>query len=276
MTRQALIAVFACLAGAPAFAQPPDPHAGHGASGSAAPPPVAADHAADAVFDPEAMARARETLKLEHGAMAWRKFILETAELRSGDGEEGYGWEGQYSFGGDVNRVVIKTEGDGEQGELEHAEAQALYSRAVTPYFNLQAGLRRDFEPDPQRTYAVVGIEGLAPYWFEVGAFAFLSEEGDLSARLEGSFDLRLTQRLILEPRAEVDLSAGDVAELGLASGLTAVEAGLRLRYAVTPEFAPYVGVHYERRLGGAADTARARGEEVDALRFAAGLRAWF
>lgn len=262
---------------APASAQPPaDPHAGHVMTGSASPPPVPTDNAADAVFDPKAMAQARETLRMEHGAMSWRKLMVETAEFRSGDGEDGYGWEGQYSLGGDINRLVLKSEGEGEGGDLEQAEVQALYSRAITPYFNLQAGVRHDIRPRPERTYAVIGVEGLAPYWFELGAFAFLSDEGELSGRVEGSFDLRLTQRLVLEPRAELDFAAEDAPDLGLGSGFTTAETGLRLRYAITPEFAPYLGVHYERRLGDTADIARAGGEDVEAVRFVAGARAWF
>jgi copper resistance protein B len=251
------------LAAPPALAQEHD-HSQHGGAGGAAPPPVARDHAADAVYDPAAMARARTQLRLEHGGMGYSKLMLETAEIRSDDG---YGWEGFASLGGDINRFVLKSEGDGAHGDLESAEAQALYSRAVTPYFNLQGGIRQEFGPS-STTYAVAGVEGLAPYWFEIGAFAFLSEDGELSARAEASYDLRLTQRLILEPRAEFDAEEGR----GLSSG----EYGLRLRYAVRPEFAPYVGVHYERRYGEAADLAAAAGEPVSETRTVVGLRAWF
>jgi copper resistance protein B len=121
-----------------------------------------------------------------------------------------------------------------------------------------------------------VGIEGLAPYWFEVEGALFLSNKGDLFARLEGSYDLRFTQQLILEPRVEVNLQAQDVPELGEGAGLSDAEVGLRLRYEVRREFAPYVGVHYERKFGDTADLARAAGEDRDDLRVVLGLRAWF
>lgn len=262
-------------------AMPADPHAGHGPQtaapvGSEPPPPTPTDHAADRVFPPAEMAAAREILRREHGVMTWPTFRLETAEYRPADRGDAYAWEGEFSYGGDLNRFVLKTEGAGHDGEVEAAEAQALYGRAMGPYFNLQAGLRQDFEPRPRRTYGVLGVEGVAPYWFEVEAAAFLSDKGDLSARLEGSYDLRLTQRLILEPRAEANVAFSDDRAVGVASGVSDVELGLRLRYAITPEFAPYVGVNWERKLGETADLARAADEPRSDARFAVGVRAWF
>ncbi|WP_374516184.1 copper resistance protein B, partial [Brevundimonas sp.] len=117
---------------------------------------------------------------------------------------------------------------------------------------------------------------GLAPHWWEVDAAAFLSTEGDLTARVEAEYDQRLTQRLILQPRFEVDLSASDIPELGLGSGLTSVEAGLRLRYEFRREFAPYVGVEWSRALGDTADLVEAAGGDPEETRFVLGLRAWF
>lgn len=259
-----------------------DPHAGHamaasgGPVGDAPPPPVPTDHAADRVYRGGEMAAARETLRREHGVMRWTTVMVETAEIRPTGHGTGYGWEASASFGGDIHRLMLKTEGDGAGDDLEKAEVQALYTRAIGPYFNLQAGVRHDFGPRPRRTYATVGIEGLAPYWFELGAAAFLSDKGDLSARLEGSYDLRLTQQLILEPRGELNLSAGKDRAVGVGSGLTDLELGLRLRYAITPEFAPYVGVNWERKLGETADFARAAGEVRSDSRLVVGLRAWF
>lgn len=202
--------------------------------------------------------------------------MLETAEIRPGSGPDGYAWEGRASFGGDIDRFVLKSEGDGAGSHLEEAEVQALYSRAIGPYFNLQAGVRQDVQPRPRRTYATVGVEGLAPYWFDVEAALFLSDKGDLSGRVEASYDLRLTQRLILEPRAEANVAAQDVRALGVGSGLSDLEVGLRLRYAITPEFAPYVGVNHVRKVGDTADFARARGEDVRDTRVVFGIRAWF
>lgn len=265
-----------------------DPHGGHGAghgsdhvmqtlpAGDAPPPPAPSDHAADRLFPAADMTRARAMLRQEHGDVRWSKAMLETAEVRpSGDGDV-WAWEGEASYGGDINRFVFKTEGEGGSGELESAEIQALYGRAIGPYFNLQAGVRHDFEPGPQRTYATVGVGGVAPYWFEVEGALFLSDQGDLSARLEGSYDLRLTQKLILEPRAEANLAASADPALELGSGLQDIELGLRLRYAIRQTFAPYVGVHWERKFGDTADFARAHGEAVEDTRLVVGLRAWF
>ena len=259
---------------APAAAAP-DPHAGHtmpaAAPAAVEAPPAPVDHAADAVWGAEAMAAARRTLKAEHGGVLYSKVMLETAEFRPSSDGDAYAWQGQASYGGDIHRFVLKSEGEGESDGVEAAEAQALYARAIGPYFNLEAGLRHDFEP-VSTSYAVLGVSGLAPYWFEVGAAAFLSEDGDVTARLEGSYDLRLTQKLILEPNVEVNLAAQDVPGLGLGSGLTDLEAGLRLRYAIQPEFAPYVGVLHHRKLGETADLAA---DDSD-TRLVVGLRAWF
>jgi copper resistance protein B len=275
---------------------PPDPHAGHAmpppaaspASGSgttgadlevgeAAAPTPPTDSLADRIHGAAAMDAARAQLRLEHGGATMSKTMIDTFELRpDGDGDT-YAWEAEGRYGGDINRLVLKTEGEGEvDGHLESAELQALYSRAVGPYFDLQAGVRHDFEPGPSRTHLTVGFEGLAPYWFEVEGAAFLSHKGDLTARFEGSYDLRLTQRLILEPRAEIGLSAQNIPALGVGSGFTDAEFGLRLRYEIRREFAPYVGVIHERSLGETADLARAAGEGVRDTRFVLGLRAWF
>lgn len=271
---------------------PADPHAGHttpapmtaetmtGAQlpvGDAPAPTPPGDRLADAVFGRAAMEPARDLLRREHGGAMLSKTMIDTLEVRPGDGPDGYAWEGEFRYGGDINRLVLKSEGEGAFGEhLEQAEVQALYSRAIGPYFDLQAGVRQDFQPRPRRTYATVGFEGLAPYWFEVEGALFLSNKGDVSARFEGSYDLRITQRLILEPRVEANLEAQDVPELGVGAGLSDAEVGLRLRYEIRREFAPYVGVHYERKFGETADLARAAGEDRDDLRVVLGVRAWF
>jgi copper resistance protein B len=153
---------------------------------------------------------------------------------------------------------------------------QALWSRAIDPWFDLQTGLRYDFRPDPSRAYLVLGVQGLAPYWFEVDAAAFVSTKGDVSARFEAEYDIRFTQKLILQPRVEVDFALQDVPELGIGSGLSSGEIGARLRYEVRPEFAPYVGVEYERAFDGTARFRRAAGEDRGGVSFLIGLRTWF
>jgi len=240
-------------------------------------PPVPTDHAADALYDPAAMARARAAMIAEGGGMTYSQWMLDRLEYRAGKGADGYAWEGEGWIGGDIDRFAVKSEGEGRfGGSLERAEVQALYSRAIDPWFNLQAGVRQDFGEGPDRSYAVIGIDGLAPYWFEVGAEAFLSTRGDAHLRLEESYDQRLTQRLILQPAAEFNLAAQDVPELGIGAGPSDIELGLRLRYEIAREFAPYVGVNWERKLGDTADYARAAGDKPSATSLVIGLRAWF
>jgi copper resistance protein B len=188
----------------------------------------------------------------------------------------GYRWEGEGWIGGDINRFVVKSEGEGSRRDgLDAAEAQALYSHAIGPYFDLQAGVRQDFAPRA-RTYATVGFQGLAPYWFDVSGALFLSTEGELLGRVEGAYDLRLTQRLILQPRAALNFAAQDTAETRTGSGLSNAELGLRLRYESRREFAPYIGVSWDRKLGRTADFARVRGDDVGGASFVAGVRAFF
>lgn len=262
--------------------QPADPHAGHGqASPAPSPPPSAAvhgpAHAADAVYGAGEMAVARRAMRREHGGVRASKLMLDRLEWRAQDGRDGYAWEGEAWHGGDIDKIWLKSEGEGRFGGTpERAEVQALWSRAVNPWFDLQIGLRHDFRPDPERTHVVVGVEGLAPYWFEVGAAAFLSDKGEISARIEAEYDLRLTQRLILQPAVELDLSLQDVPETGLGSGLATVELGARLRYEIRREFAPYLGLHYERAFAGTARYRRAAGEEAGGWSLLLGIRAWF
>ena len=262
---------------------PADPHAGHTipTTDDSVPqgvaPPIPTDHAAEAFYPAATMARARAAMIRESGGMTFSQLMLDRLEYRAHKGANGYAWEGEGWIGGDINRFAFKTEGEGEVGgPLENAELQALYSRALNPWFNVEAGVRQDFRPQPQRTYAVVGIEGLAPYWFEVGAQAFLSDEGDAHLRLEGSYDQRITQRLILQPAAEMNVAAQDVPELGIGSGISDIELGLRLRYEFAREFAPYVGVHWERKLGDTARYARAAGEGASVTSLVLGARFWF
>lgn len=240
------------------------------------PPPAPKDYAAERFFDPAAMAAARATLTAEHGGAQISKVMANLAEYQAAPGGGGYRWEGQAWVGGDINRFVLKTEGEGTGRDgLDSAEVQGLYSHAIGPYFNLQAGLRQDFKPH-SRTYATVGFEGLAPYWFDVEGALFLSNQGELLGRLEGTYDLRLTQRFILQPRAELNLAAQDTMETRTGAGISNAELGLRLRYEITRQFAPYIGVSYDRKFGKTGDYARALGEDVEATSFVMGVRAWF
>ena len=267
----------------------PNPNMAHdmGAMGKTAshppkaPPPAAAfsgpRHAAETIFDPAVMAVTREGLRVEQGGMRHSYFLADRLETRVRDGRDGYLWDMQGWYGGDINKLWLKSEGEGGFGRSpEDAEFQALYSRAITPWFNLQTGLRYDVRPSPERTHLVVGIQGLLPYVFELDGAAFLSNNGDLTARFEFEYDQRITQRIILQPRVEFNLAAGEIPELGIGSGLSSMEAGLRLRYEFRRELAPYLGVSSGRKLGQTADFARAAGEDPGGWNFVLGVRAWF
>jgi len=235
-------------------------------------------NAADAIWGAEAMAASRGAMYREHGSMKTGMVMIERLEARipTAGGEDGYLWDLQGWYGGDLNRFVFKSEGEGAfGGSIEDAEVQALYSRAIGPFFDLQAGVRFDPEPDT-RGHAVIGVQGLAPYMFHLDAAAFLSDRGDFTARVEAEYDQKITQRLILQPRMEVELAAQDIPERAIGAGLTKIEPGLRLRYEIAREFAPYIGLEYEAKLGQTADIARAAGEDSDRFMLLVGLRAWF
>ncbi len=245
--------------------------------GDTPPPAVIRDNLADQVFGVGPMARARTILANEHGASRISKVMVNIAEYQADRPGGGYRWDGEAWFGGDINRIVLRTEGEGSSDDgLEAAEVQVLFSHAIARYTDVQFGLRHDFEPGPSRTFATVGFESVFPYWFDVEGALFVSDRGELTGRLEGTYDLRLTQRLILQPQAEVRFSAQDVEVLETGAGLTHTEFGLRLRYEIRREFAPYIGVAFERSFGSTADYARRHGEDVKSTTFVAGIRAFF
>lgn len=233
---------------------------------------------ADAYFDREAMAAARSALRAEHGGSSNWFIIAERLEYQSNDGAPTVLFEGQGWWGTDRNKLWLKSEveRDFDVGRFDEAELQALWSRPVSRFFDVQAGVRRDFVRGADRTFGVLGLQGLAPYWFEVDAAVFVSGEGDVSARFEAEYDLLLTQRLILQPRTELNFAVQDVEDIGVGSGLSTAEIGVRLRYEIRRQFAPYIGVNWERAVGQTADLARAEGENVGAVSAVAGLRLWF
>jgi len=246
-------------------------------AGDAPAPAPPGDWYADRIFANDDMGRSRHAMMEENGGQKIAFISFNLAEYQARKGRDGYRWDGEAWYGGDINRLTVKSEGEGVSGEgIEGTETQLLYSRAVGPYFNAQAGIRQDFGPGPDRTYATIGFEGLAPYWFEVEGALFLSTKGDLLGRLEGYYDQRITQKLILQPMAEFNFALQDVPETGIGSGLSDMELGLRLRYEVVKEFAPYVGVEWARKVGDTARFARLAGEDADSVSFVLGVKAWF
>lgn len=246
-------------------------------AGTAPAPQPPMDHYAEKLFPGPEMAAARRDMMREQGGQINYQVMFNLAEYQARKGRDGYRWDGEAWIGGDINRLWLKSEGEGafRQG-VEAAEVQALYSRAIGPYFNLQGGVRHDFKPGRPTTYATVGFEGLAPYWFEVEGALFLSDKGDLLGRLEGYYDQRITQRVVLQPRVEFNLAAQDVPGTRTGAGLSSAELGLRLRYEITRQFAPYIGVSYTAKTGQTARYARADGEDPTVTSLVAGVRLWF
>ena len=204
------------------------------------------------------------------------KVLIDQLEARDAGGEDPLVLEGQAWIGRDLHKLWLKAEVERVGGETEEAELQALYNRAVAPYWDFQVGLRRDFRPAPARNWVAVGFQGLAPYFLEIDAALFLGEGGRTALRLEAEYELLLTQQWILTPEVEVNFHGQNDEEQGTGSGLSDLEAGLRLRYEIRREIAPYVGVNWSKKFGESADFARHEGEGSDDWQWVIGLRAWF
>ncbi len=178
-------------------------------------------------------------------------------------------------YGRDYDRAVIKSEGDYDSGELEEATTELLWAHAVAPYWDTQLGLRYD-SGGGERRWLAVGIQGLAPYWFEVDLTGYIGEGARTAINLELEYELLFTQKLILQPRMEMDFYGSDDRRKGIGSGLSSLNAGLRRRYEIRREFAPYLGVSWAGKFGDTQDYARAAGADTRDLRLVAGVRFWF
>jgi len=182
----------------------------------------------------------------------------------------------QFRYGRDYDRAVLKAEGEFADGQLEDAHTELLWSHAVAAYWETQLGVRYDSGEEPGRGWLAFGIQGLAPYWFEIEATAYVGDEGRSALRLHAEYELLLTQRLVLQPRIEANLYGKDDAERALGPGLSDAVAGLRLRYEIKREFAPYIGVEYAAKFGDTADYAEVAGDDTEQTRWVAGLRFWY
>jgi copper resistance protein B len=179
-------------------------------------------------------------------------------------------------FGRDFDRLVVKAEGDVAQGKLQDARTELLWGHAIATYWDTQLGARYDSGVGPDRGWLAFGVQGLAPYWFEVDAAAYIGNEGRTALRLGAEYELLFTQKLILQPRIEVNLYGKSDEARGTGSGLSDAAAGLRLRYEFTRQFAPYVGVERSNKFGETADLARSEGEDAGVTQWVAGVRFWF
>ena len=211
-----------------------------------------------------------------HDEAVFTYVLFDQLEWLSGRDGTGVGWDTKGWIGGDVSRFWFRTEGEAEDGDLGEAEAQVLYGRAIARWWDVVAGVRQDVKPGSARTWAAIGLQGLAPYWFEIEATAYVGESGRTQLRLESEYELLFTNRLVLQPMVEVDIFGKSDPERGIGAGLSSMDAGLRLRYEIRRELAPYVGVTWNRRFFDTADLAKADGEDPSAARLALGMRLWF
>lgn len=212
---------------------------------------------------------------MEHPSPVTWQLEIDRLEARDADPGTGQLWEAEASVGGDVHGLLLKSEGSRSGGRTDSAELELLYGRAVTPWWDVLAGVRHETRPG-SRSWAALGVEGTAPGMIDVTAMAYVGSGGRLQLKLEAGYDLRFSDRLILQPLLEATASLEDEPDHGTGSGLNGIEAGLRLRYEITPRFAPYVGIAHERLFGGTADLARTAGEPARDTHVVAGVRGWW
>jgi copper resistance protein B len=201
--------------------------------------------------------------------------ILDQFEGRFGN-ESSLRWDGEAWAGTDSDRLWLKSEGELSGGKLDGGQHELLYDRPISTYFDLQAGLRGDFDSHPGRMWAAFGIEGLAQYFFHVSATAYASGTGHYAAKFLAAYELLLTQRLILQPQFELNLYTKDDPARNIGSGISEIDTGLRVRYEISRKFAPYIGVSYDQTFARTEDLLRAAGERSESVRFVAGVRSWF
>ncbi|MDY4294375.1 MULTISPECIES: copper resistance protein B [unclassified Xanthomonas] len=213
---------------------------------------------------------------MAHGAAHTGYLLVDRLEGWDNAHGSGQAWEARGWYGGDIDRLWLRSDGERDGGRTTASSLELAYGRAISPWWDMLIGARQTFAPGRARTSAAFGVQGMAPYKFEVSAMLYVGEGGHASLHLEGEYDVLLTNRLILQPRLEAELAARDDPAHRIGSGLTTVEGGLRLRYEVTRRFAPYVGVEHVRSFGDTADLRRADGEAARETRWVAGLRFWF
>lgn len=202
-------------------------------------------------------------------SMIFSQFKAERLEYESNGSLQLFKWDVRDWIGNDKHKMMLKTEGDysGDQNIFGRADLQVLYSRNIDTFWDFQIGARRAFEPE--RTFdAVIGFQGLAPYFIEVDGAAFITNNGNVLGRLDLGYELLITQRLILQPRVEINVAASDINNRGVKAGVTEFETGVRLRYEIEREFAPYLGFDYVQEASLL--------EQQNSLRFVVGMRLWY
>lgn len=208
-------------------------------------------------------------------AAAFGMALFDQLEWRDTAAGSALAWDARAWYGGDYNKAVLKSEGERFDGEIA-GTAELLWDRVISRWWSVQAGVAHDFSDGPSRNWATVGVQGLAPYWFEVEAALYVGDRGRTAARFAAEYEMFLTQRWVLQPKVELNLYGQRDRENDLGAGLSDASFGLRLRYEIRREFAPYVGLVWSRLLGATADLARSHASEVSEWQAVAGVRMWF
>nr|WP_276617208.1 copper resistance protein B [Pseudomonas syringae] len=203
-------------------------------------------------------------------------FLADKLEWQDANDGSALAWDLSGWIGGDIDRLLLRSEGERTNGKTEEAEMQALWGHSISPWWDVVAGARQDFKPGAPQTWAAFGLQGQAISDLDIEATAFIGEAGQTAARLEADYDLQLTNNLVLQPTAELNFYGKNDPQRGNGSGLSTSEFGLRLRYEITPQFAPYVGVSWDRSYGKTADYAREDDEDTQDARLVVGVRMWF
>ena len=203
------------------------------------------------------------------------KIMIDQLETRIVDGDDPLVLEAQAWIGYDLDKFVIKADVEQVKNNTEELELQALYSRAVDPYWDLQIGVRQDQKP-LERNWLAIGFQGVAPYWFEIDTALFIGESSQVGLRFSAEYEWMITQRWVLSPEIEFNIHSKDDEAVGTGSGLSDSQIGIRLRYEIKREFAPYIGINWNNKYGNTATFARDEGEKVSSTQFVAGVRAWF
>ena len=204
------------------------------------------------------------------------KVLVDKAEAAKGDGEHGQNLELEAWYGNDYNKAWVKVEGERRGGTLHSARTELLWDRAFAPFWSTQLGVRHDSGEGKSRDWLAFGVQGLAPYWFETEATAYWRGGNGLAVRLNAKYEVLFTSRLILEPEVEANLYSRSDPERATGSGLSDLNVGLRLRYEITRQVAPYIGVTWNRQFGKTADFTRMRGGDTKEVQAVAGVRFWF
>lgn len=226
------------------------------------------------------LALAQPSTAMEMGATRFNQVMIDQLEVRNADHGTIAAWDLQAWYGGDLNKLYFYSEGErllDHGGATESSESRLAWGHALTPFWDGQLSLRRDWQPDqPSRDWAGIGVQGLAPYFFDTQVNLFVGEAGLSNLRLKTEYDLLLTQRLILSPELEINLYGKGDPDNGMGAGLTNIEGGLRLRYEIRREFAPYIGVHWEKQYGDTAEYTARAGGDAQTTSLVVGIRAWF